>query len=201
MQILIVSSDAGWATLQLRCSRRLPAIFIGPEKGENGLTSDWQCGRRQVEHVDAEPGVARLRILITLPPVDTPMHNSCLSNTMRRVLYRGTVRHLLLNLHPKICRVGFSVKYRFTVWGGWSKILPSRRDRRSFIYSECAQTSGQAEPVGLPRKSSSGGISEPSQICSGSKRPCPAGTVPSPEAKLRLSALAGSQRVVGTLAR
>ena len=55
-----------------------PAIFIGPEKGEDGLTSDWQCGRRQVEHVDAEPGVARLRILITLPPVDTPMHNSWL---------------------------------------------------------------------------------------------------------------------------
>jgi hypothetical protein len=42
------------------------------------------------------------------------------------------------------------------------------------MYSECAQTRGQAEPEGLPRNNSSAGISAASQTCSGSKRPWPA---------------------------
>ena len=52
---------------------------------------------------------------------------------------------------------------------------PSRRERRSLMYSEWAQTNGQAEPVGFPGKSSRSGIGGPSQTCSGMRRLAPAG--------------------------
>src|SRR5712691_645734 len=95
------------------------------------------------------------------------------SSTIRCFLLRGTDRVLLLNLQPKTCLTGFSTRYLCTVCGGWSKILPSRSERRNLIYSECAHTNGHADPVGFPRNSSSAGISSASQTCSGNRRPFP----------------------------
>jgi len=52
-----------------------------------------------------------------------------------------------------------------------SNTRPSLMERRSLTYSECAHTSGMADPDGLPQNSSCSGISSASQICSGIKPP------------------------------
>ena len=70
------------------------------------------------------------------------------------------------------------------------------------MYSECAQTSGQAEPVGLPRKSSSAGISAESQTCSGSRRLCPEVEFSMTVSKsFGFVTMSGGQGVMGALSR
>src|SRR5207248_3633124 len=89
---------------------------------------------------------------------------------IRNVFSAGITRHLLLKRHSQYTAALFSTRYRFTVCEDWSKIFPSFSDRTSLMYSECAHTSGHADPVGLPRNNSRCGISAWSQTCSGNNR-------------------------------
>src|SRR5580698_7943179 len=52
----------------------LPAILLRPIEREHDLAPSGQRGRREIERVDAEAGVARVGVVRTLPAVNTPMH-------------------------------------------------------------------------------------------------------------------------------
>src|SRR6516162_8796103 len=53
--------------------RPLPPILIRPEESEDRLATHRQGSRRQIQYVNAEPGVSRFGVMRRLPVVDAPV--------------------------------------------------------------------------------------------------------------------------------